>query len=251
ARSYAAGTSPAWGANTFVSAGSSGRERPGSVAPRSVVVSSAAPEQLSARAAAAPKNATRLLRGFMCISFASVVRKLRGSSPIMFVRACSMLTVLFAATCVGPNHASRASVGPRAPLWATSADAGLSTSSCAGDASGSPDPRTCSAARDRIWGVTVADPYALDATVDALRSLPARPTARIVFDEGVPAATYADVVPAIHAVADVMGEILDSQFVADIGVDAYRARTREYVAALGPSVDIWEVGNEINGEWLG
>ncbi|HEX8794554.1 MAG TPA: hypothetical protein VF765_26595, partial [Polyangiaceae bacterium] len=45
--------------------------------------------------------------------------------------------------------------------------------------------------------------------------------------------------------------ILDSQFVVDIGVDAYRARTREYLDALGADVDVWEIGNEVNGEWLG
>ena len=28
------------------------------------------------------------------------------------------------------------------------------------------------------------------------------------------------------------------------------ARFKDYVTTLGSSVDIWEVGNEINGEWL-
>ncbi len=48
-----------------------------------------------------------------------------------------------------------------------------------------------------------------------------------------------------------MGEILDSQFVSTVTVDGYLQRSADYLAALGDVVDIWEVGNEINGEWLG
>lgn len=101
------------------------------------------------------------------------------------------------------------------------------------------------------WGVTVDDVSKLDAVVDSLAALPSRPTARVVFDEGQPASYYVPAVTAIHRVSDVMGELLDSQFVNRYSINEYRTRTREYLAALGPNVDLWEVGNEINGEWLG
>jgi hypothetical protein len=48
-----------------------------------------------------------------------------------------------------------------------------------------------------------------------------------------------------------MGELLDSFYMPNVTIAAYRARAREYVSTLGPLVSIWEVGNEVNGEWLG
>lgn len=103
----------------------------------------------------------------------------------------------------------------------------------------------------RIWGVTVDDPWNLAPTVDALARLPVRSMARVVFDEGQAASSYAPIVPQIHAVSDVMGELLDSYYVNTLSTEQYAARQRDYLDALGDSVDVWEVGNEINGEWLG
>jgi hypothetical protein len=106
-------------------------------------------------------------------------------------------------------------------------------------------------AGNRVWGVTLDNPFNIDPTVDSLVRLPRRVTARVVFDENQAASSYVPLVPRIHAVADVMGEILDSQFVSRVTPAQYVARTREYLDALGDNVDVWEVGNEINGEWLG
>ena len=48
-----------------------------------------------------------------------------------------------------------------------------------------------------------------------------------------------------------MGEILDSYYVSDYSVTQYTDRTTEYLDELENMVDIWEIGNEINGDWLG
>jgi len=48
-----------------------------------------------------------------------------------------------------------------------------------------------------------------------------------------------------------MGEVVDSKFVSKIDVTSYGRRTKEYLDVLSPSVDVWEIGNEVNGEWLG
>jgi hypothetical protein len=106
-------------------------------------------------------------------------------------------------------------------------------------------------AQEWRWGVTVDDITKADQVVDALAHLPARPTARIVFDQPMPASYYVNAAKEIHRVADVVGELVDSQFMKRFSVASYRARTREYLSALGANVDLWEVGNEINGEWLG
>ena len=103
---------------------------------------------------------------------------------------------------------------------------------------------------EAVWGVTIDAVDPLPEIVDALSSLHVRPTTRIVFDEFVPASDYVEAVGAIASVSDIMGELLDSFYVAQYSTDEYEARAIEYLDALGPMVDIWEVGNEINGEWL-
>ena len=40
-------------------------------------------------------------------------------------------------------------------------------------------------------------------------------------------------------------------YVSTYTPEAYQARTVEYVDAMPNDVDVWEIGNEINGEWLG
>lgn len=103
---------------------------------------------------------------------------------------------------------------------------------------------------DPLYGVTVDSVDRLSAIVDSLQSLSRRPTTRIVFDKVSPA-KYVDAVNEIYEVSYVMGELLDSYYMKDYTVDAYLQRTAEYLEVLGPKVDIWEVGNEINGDWLG
>ena len=102
----------------------------------------------------------------------------------------------------------------------------------------------------RTWGVTTDAIDDVPAIVDALSHLPHRPMTRIVFDP-IAASEYVSAAKSIHAVSDVLGELLDSSDVSKTTADAYEARTTEYLAALGTSVDVWEIGNEINGEWVG
>lgn len=102
-----------------------------------------------------------------------------------------------------------------------------------------------------LYGVTVDDISGLSAITQSLASLPKMPTTRIVFDEFQPASDYRQAAVAIGQVSYVMGEILDSLYVPRYTVQGYRDRTSEYLATLGDVVDVWEVGNEINGEWLG
>ena len=102
-----------------------------------------------------------------------------------------------------------------------------------------------------LYGVTVDDVDDLPAITESLSRLSRMPTTRIVFDEYQPASDYRKAAVAINKVSYVMGEILDSQYLTTVNVQGYLDRTREYLAALGDVVDIWEIANEINGEWLG
>lgn len=104
---------------------------------------------------------------------------------------------------------------------------------------------------DPIYGVTTDSPWNYQEHVEALKNLSRVATTRIVFDEYVPATEYRDEIKAIHNVSYVMGEVLDSFYVKDYSIRAYSTRVREYIKELGDFVDIWEIGNEVNGEWLG
>jgi len=100
-------------------------------------------------------------------------------------------------------------------------------------------------------GVTIDDIDRLPSIVGSLQSISRKPTARIVFDEWIPATKYTEAVDEIYNVSYVMGELLDSYYVKDYSVNEYLKRTEEYLDTLGSKVDIWEIGNEINGNWLG
>ena len=48
-----------------------------------------------------------------------------------------------------------------------------------------------------------------------------------------------------------MGELLDSSEEKAVSVAAFQAHVRSYLQALDGDVAIWEVGNEVNGNWTG
>lgn len=102
-----------------------------------------------------------------------------------------------------------------------------------------------------VYGVTVDDISNLPAITTALSKLPKKMTTRIVYDEWQPASDYRNATVAINRVSNVMGEILDSSAMDQYSVSQYLDRTKEYLGTLGDVVNIWEIGNEINGEWLG
>ena len=102
-----------------------------------------------------------------------------------------------------------------------------------------------------IYGVTVDDIRNNSATVTALTKLPKKMTVRIVFDPGMNPSDYQDAVNQIHSVAYVMGQPVDSSSMKRYSVDQYRSRFQEYLNAFGNTIELWEVGNEVNGEWLG
>ena len=107
-----------------------------------------------------------------------------------------------------------------------------------------------------VWGVTTDDATAQTASqVSAVAAFSKRVTIRTVFDPpvgGSPVATdYLSSVQALSAKADVMGLPVDSSAMSQLTTAAIGARIAEYLAALGQYVRIWEIGNEVNGNWLG
>lgn len=102
-----------------------------------------------------------------------------------------------------------------------------------------------------LYGVTVDAVDNVPAVADALAHLSRTPTVRIVFDEGMSASHYAVPVSAIRRVAYVMGELADSSTLKQTTAQQLHQRATAYLHTLGRDVDVWEIGNEINGEWTG
>lgn len=102
-----------------------------------------------------------------------------------------------------------------------------------------------------LYGVTVDDVSDLPAIMSGLRALPYRPTVRVVFDADEPAGYYLASVRTLSSAGRVMGELLDSSEEQKVAPAAMAARAEQYLSVLGPYVGIWEIGNEVNGNWLG
>lgn len=127
---------------------------------------------------------------------------------------------------------------------------------------------------DRTFGLTIDDASDDDTIVDLLekikRATGQAPVVRVVIDadeEGtsVISPAYARLLRRIKEgdLAYVVGEILDSFEVHHCATkdrppedsyvveESYVERTEACLSALGQWVDVWEVGNEMNGEWVG
>ncbi len=154
-----------------------------------------------------------------------------------------------------PAATTGAQGGTSASAGGASSTAGVSSggSASAGDsAGGAAAGAGGTAGPAHVWGITIDDPRSDTAdTAASIAALSQPMVTRLVFDAGEPASSYHEAVAEIAAVSTVMGEIVDSFEVADYSVEEYVARTNEYMDELGDLVGIWEIGNEINGEWLG
>ncbi|MEO8512755.1 MAG: hypothetical protein ABI543_04295 [Ignavibacteria bacterium] len=103
----------------------------------------------------------------------------------------------------------------------------------------------------KMYGITIDGINNINSIFQTIAGHRCRMTTRIVFDEWIPASDYTAAVNKLDSVTIIMGELLDSYYVKDYSVAQYRSRTDEYMNTLGTKVDIWEIGNEANGEWLG
>jgi hypothetical protein len=108
------------------------------------------------------------------------------------------------------------------------------------------------------WGVSFdsldgASSSQIASVVAMLSALPKRPWSRIVLDSGssgTATGNYAAAIRAIAPVSSIMVELVDSSYVTGTSLAAYQQITSNFLAAF-PNVDLWEIGNELNGEWLG
>lgn len=102
-----------------------------------------------------------------------------------------------------------------------------------------------------LFGVTINYVSGLSQIVTSSGRLSHKPTIRIYFNVKQSPRYYAKAVRLLHPSSYLMGELLDSSEETSITTSAFEARTKSYLQALGASIDIWEIGNEVNGRWLG
>ena len=117
-----------------------------------------------------------------------------------------------------------------------------------------PHPQHTSPSR-MLYGLTIDDSWEgttrLADIVEALQRLPARPTVRIVMSKDRSPQRYRELFKAIHRVADIMAQPVDSSDMHSYSTERYQQRFTESYQYLSHYVAIWEVGNEMNGqEWI-
>jgi hypothetical protein len=103
-----------------------------------------------------------------------------------------------------------------------------------------------------LRGITYDDISSHCATTQAqlkTEQLLKQPTVRVVFDP-IKASCYATAVPNLDRYGYTMGELVDSSSMKRYSLSQVRSRVKDYVTTLGAGIDLWEIGNEVNGEWL-
>jgi hypothetical protein len=102
-----------------------------------------------------------------------------------------------------------------------------------------------------LYGVTADSVGNLNDIVTGARALPEMPVTRVYFNVKARATSYVTAVRAMRPTSYIMGELLDSSDSRRISTSSYTTRVKSYLSALGSSVDVWEIGNEVNGNWTG
>jgi hypothetical protein len=109
---------------------------------------------------------------------------------------------------------------------------------------------------DRLWGVTLDNTAdinrtKLDDEAASLLALPTMPITRIVMDVATLPSDYDTAVTALQPDSYLMAELGDSSEMKRETVAAYGHFEQSLVTAFADRVDLWEIGNEVNGEWVG
>jgi hypothetical protein len=73
----------------------------------------------------------------------------------------------------------------------------------------------------------------------------------VVFDFGQSAASYLSAIRSFHPHTYIMGLLADATDLPEYTTATAGTHASEFASGLGNLIDIWEIGNEVNGGWLG
>ena len=107
-----------------------------------------------------------------------------------------------------------------------------------------------------IYGITVDDSWQgkikTEQIIEAIKAMSVKPTVRIVMSKDISPQEYKELFSKIHKVAYIMATPVDSYEMKKYSVSSYLKRFKDSYETLSEYTDIWEIGNEVNGEnWLG
>jgi hypothetical protein len=114
---------------------------------------------------------------------------------------------------------------------------------------GSAPPPTATPGQS-LYGVTLDDVSGMSTVIADEAALPYKSTTRVVLDHAA-ADQFTSPIQQLHGTSNVMALILDSAGMSKISNAQVDSDTRAYTSAFGSNVDIWEIGNEVNGNWTG
>ncbi|HEY7299117.1 MAG TPA: hypothetical protein VH684_14525 [Xanthobacteraceae bacterium] len=149
----------------------------------------------------------------------------------------SLLAALAATIFASGSTETHAQRGRHAPLSAPAACTASSTNRPLAPGS-------------QLYGVTLDDVSNTQGELDALVNLPHMPIARIYFDPTVNPSSYVKAIQTFYPKSYIMGEVADSSDMKNFTTSSITSQTNNLIIALGPCVDVWEIGNEVNGNWL-
>lgn len=102
-----------------------------------------------------------------------------------------------------------------------------------------------------VRGVTLESIDDLDESVQLISESSAELTVRLVMDFERSLDEYRQAVEALDPHAALMVQLVDSEELAKVSREQLVARTQQAMDAFGDRVELWEVGNELNGAWAG
>ena len=124
-------------------------------------------------------------------------------------------------------------------------------STTTGTTTGTPPPSPpTTTSTSPMFGVTIDGVSGMSTVMSAEAAMPYKATTRVVLDNAA-ASQFTSAISQLHGHSPVMAEILDSATMAGVSNTQVDSATKSYTSAFGSNVDIWEVGNELNGNWTG
>ena len=110
--------------------------------------------------------------------------------------------------------------------------------------------------QEKIYGITINDSWyndiKIEDIIEGIKNLPVKPVVRIVMSKDKNTQEYVSLFKEIHKVAYVMAQPVDSfEMNTYKSVESYKKHFEDSYKYLKDYVDIWEIGNEVNGEeWI-
>ena len=100
-------------------------------------------------------------------------------------------------------------------------------------------------------GVTTDSAWDVPELTAAIRGHSVDPFVRVVLDPQPKPEAYRPAVVALRPHAYLMALLLDSTALRRFTPAQVAERAEAYVQAYGDQIDLWEIGNELNGSWVG